>query len=175
MNIDVIPDITMRGQDDLYGGSGARRPPTVGGLAARLHDLASRPDDWWPQVRFDPVGPVRRRLAGGNENGDGPGPKVEVWLVIWPPGHRTAVHDHPGTEVHTVLAGELHEITIAAGGVTERPLRANRVRVHGGAHTHELTNPGPAYAITLHARAAPDHPSGTELPVNRRSARAPGA
>lgn len=144
MNLDVVPDLTMRGQDDPHGRAVAARPPTVGQLAARVHDLAGRPADWWHLVRLEPAAPTRVRL----EAAEG----VELWLTAWPPGHRTAVHDHSGTEVSTVIAGELAEVTIAQDGVTERPLRANRVRVHGGGHTHELTNPGPAYAITLHAQ-----------------------
>jgi hypothetical protein len=143
MNIDVVPDITMRGQDDPHGRPVTPRPPTVGRLAAYLRDLAARPGDWWDLVRPDPAGPHRAPLddvAG-----------VELWLIAWPPGHRTDVHDHSDTEVSMVIAGELVEVTIRADGVAERPLRANRVQVHGGGHTHELHNLGPAYAITLHA------------------------
>jgi hypothetical protein len=143
MNIDVIPDITMRGQRDPHGRTAARRPPTAGQLAAHIRDLAGRPADWWPLVRFDLAGPHRFRLDGCA------GP--DLWLTSWPPGFRTDVHDHDGIEVSMVLAGELAEVTISPAGVTERPLRANRVRVHGGSHTHKLHNPGPAYAITLHA------------------------
>ncbi len=39
-------------------------------------------------------------------------------------------------------------MTITERGVTERPLRANRIRVHGGPQA--LTNPG-AFAVSLHA------------------------
>ncbi|GAA2634304.1 cysteine dioxygenase [Actinomadura fulvescens] len=146
MNLDMVPDITMRGQDDPHGRSSAERPPTVGQLATRIHDLTARPGDWWHLVRFSFDGPVRVRL----DEVDG----IQLWLTTWPPGHRTDVHDHAGTEVSTIIAGELAEVRITAEGVTERPLRANRVRVHGGGRTHELTNPGPAYAITLHANLA---------------------
>jgi hypothetical protein len=139
VNSDVIPDITMRGQDDLHGRPRTPRPPTVGQLAAGLRALAGRPADWWDLIQFDPAGPRRVRLDGTR------------WLTTWPPGYRTDVHDHSDTEVSTVIAGELVEITISAVGVAERPLRANRIRVHGGGHTHELHNAGPAYAITLHA------------------------
>ncbi|MBA9001210.1 cysteine dioxygenase [Thermomonospora cellulosilytica] len=142
MNLDTIPDITMRGQDDPHGLVTAATP-TVGQLAARIRELAGRPDTWWHLVRLDPARPDRVVLEDGG---------VRVWLTTWPPGHRTDVHDHGGTQVSTVIAGELTEIVIAADGVTERPLRANRIRVHGGGRTHEITNPGPAYAITLHAQ-----------------------
>ncbi|WP_084000742.1 cysteine dioxygenase [Actinomadura kijaniata] len=146
MDLDLVPDITMRGQADPHGRDAVKRPPTVGQLAARIHGLAARPADWWHRVRFDAAGPVRVVL----DEVEG----VRLWLTTWPPGHRTGVHDHAGTEVSAVIAGELAEVKITDDGVTERPLRANRVRVHGGDHTHELTNPGPAYAITLHAQLA---------------------
>lgn len=148
MNSDVIPDITMRGQDDPHGRSRTPRPPTVGQLAASLRELAGRPADWWDLIRFDPAGPSRVPLAG-------PESAATRWLTTWPPGYRTDVHDHRDTEVSTVIAGELVEVTISVDGVAERPLRANRVRVHGGGHTHELHNAGPAYAITLHASTTP--------------------
>ncbi|GAA2450798.1 cysteine dioxygenase family protein [Actinomadura vinacea] len=138
----MVPDITMRGQDDPHGRALVRRPPTVGQLAARIHALSASPGDWWHLVRFE-TGPVRVPL----EEADG----VRLWLITWPPGHRTDVHDH---EVSTLIAGELAEVRITPDGVVRRPLRANRVRVHGGGRTHELTNPGPAYAITLHGGLA---------------------
>ena len=162
MNIDVIPDITMRGQDDPHGRSVTPCQPTVGQLAARLRDLASRPADWWHLIAFDQRESRRVRLAGSSK-------VAELWLITWPPGYRTDVHDHPDTEVSTVstvIAGELVEVTMSAAGwsagadwpgilgVAERPLRANRIQVHGGGHTRELHNPGPAYAITLHANPA---------------------
>lgn len=148
MNLDMVPDLTMRGQDDPHGRPVALRPPTVGQLAARIHDLAGRPGDWWRLVGFDPTAPVRVPLA---ETGG-----VRLWLTTWPPCHRTDLHDHGDrTEVTMLAAGELTEVTILPGGVTERSLRPNRVRVHGGGHTHELHNPGPAYAITIHAHLVP--------------------
>ncbi|GLW65704.1 hypothetical protein Arub01_39480 [Actinomadura rubrobrunea] len=146
MNLDMVPDLTMRGLDDPHGRAIAPRPPTVGQLAARVGELAARPAEWWHLVRFEPNRPVRVPLDGG----DG----VRLWLTTWPPGYRTDVHGHDGVEVSTLLAGELAEVSISADGVTERPLRANRVRVRGAARAHELTNPGPAYAISLHAGLA---------------------
>lgn len=136
----VIPDLGMRGALDPHGRSVAPRPPTIGQLADRIHRLAARPGDWWHRVVFDPAAPVRVPLDS------------VIFLTTWPPGHRTDLHDHAGaTEVSLLLGGELAEVTIGPLGVTERGLRAGRVRVHGGGHTHELHNPGRAYALTLHA------------------------
>ena len=138
----MVPDLTMRGQDDPHGRVTVARPPTVGQLAVRLHELAARPSGWWRLAGFDAAAPVKVQL----DEVDG----VRVWLMTWPPGHRTRVHDHSGTGVSTLIAGELAEVVIASDGVTERPLRANRVRVHG-IRTHAFTNPGPAFAVSLHA------------------------
>jgi len=162
VNLDMVPDLTMRGQDDPHGRAVALRPPTVGQLAARVHALSASPGDWWHLARFERDEPVRVPLA----EADG----VRLWLVTWPPGYRTGVHDHDDvclcegpssgvralgrTRVNTLIAGELTEVRITPHGVTERSLRTNRVRVHGGGRTHELTNPGPAYAITLHGDLA---------------------
>ncbi|MBO2462975.1 cysteine dioxygenase [Actinomadura sp. LCR2-06] len=133
----MVPDLTMRGQDDPHGRTVTARPPTVGQLADRVRELAARPSDWWHSVVFDGSGPVRVPLYAA----DG----AEVWLTTWPPGHGATVHG----QVSTLIAGELAEVAIRADGVTERPLRANRVRVHAGPQT--FTNPGPAFAVSLHA------------------------
>ncbi|WP_199487323.1 cupin domain-containing protein [Actinomadura spongiicola] len=138
----MFPDLTMRGQDDPHGRALTVRPPTVGQLASRVGDLARRPAEWWRLVVFDAAAPVRVPLDD------------RLWLTTWPPGHGGTVHGR----VSTLLAGELAEVILADCGVTERPLRANRVRVHGGPCT--VTNPGPAYAVSLHADwSGPDEPS----------------
>ncbi|MFG1850632.1 cysteine dioxygenase [Actinomadura geliboluensis] len=137
MDLSVVPDIAMRGQDDPHGRAVAVRPPTAGQLAARVRDLAGRPDAWWRLVRFDAAGPRDVPLGDG------------VWLTTWPPGHGGTVHGG----VSTLVAGELAVVAITERGVTERPLRANRVRVHGGPQA--LTNPGPAFAVSLHAVSTP--------------------
>lgn len=144
----MVPDLTMRGQDDPHGRAVAAHPPTVGQLAGRVRDLAARPGEWWRLVGFDAERPVHVRLDD------------QVWLTTWPPGHGGPVRG----QVSTLIAGELAEVLITGSGVTERPLRANRVRVHGGTPPREsskaLTNPGPAFAVSLHGGApSPDHAS----------------
>ncbi|MBE1533601.1 cupin domain-containing protein [Actinomadura algeriensis] len=133
----MVPDLTMRGQDDPHGRALTARPPTIGRLAARVHALAARPADWWRLIGFDDSGPARIRL----DDADG----VPVWLTTWPPGHGATVD----ARVSTLIAGELAEVMITPDGVTERPLRANRVRVHA-TPAPTYTNPGPAYAVSLH-------------------------
>lgn len=115
--------------------------PTIGQLAGLVHEVACRPESWWRSVRFDAV-PVPLRSDGD----------ARVWSMAWPPGHRLTAEE-VGAEVITVVAGELTELTIGLGGVAERTLRANRVQVRGANAVRELHNPGPAYAISLHAAA----------------------
>lgn len=133
MNLSVIPDLTLQGGDSPYAAAPA---VTVGRLAGVVRELSARPGEWWPLARFD-GSPVRL-----------PGP-YPVWLTAWEPGRRAA----PDADVLAVLAGELSERTITGRGVAERTLRANRIRVYGGGDPRELVNPGPAYALTLHATA----------------------
>lgn len=136
----------MRGQDDPHGRAATAHPPTIGQLAARVRDLAARPAAWWGRAGFDADRPVHVRLDD------------HVWLTTWPPGHGGPVRG----AVSTLVAGELAEVAIAETGVTGRPLRPNRVRVHGtpasGEAPSALTNPGPAFAVTLHAGGPPPDP-----------------
>lgn len=121
LNLSLVPDLTMRGAPSPYAPPPAR---TVGRLAGLVSEVAASPDRWWHLVRFDGV-PVC--LDGG------------LRLSVWPPGHRA----DPGADVLLVLAGELTAGT--------RAVRAGRVHVRGGGRPWELTNPGPGYAIALHA------------------------
>lgn len=148
VNLSGIPDLTMQGDADLYAepstGPYDARPGTgsltVGRLAALVRQVASRPGAWWHLVRFDgaPVAVPPPVPAS-----------CELWLSAWPPGHRADPH----AGVLAVLAGELAERALTAEGVAERTLRANRVRVYGADRPRELVNPGPSFAISLHATA----------------------
>ncbi|WP_018653669.1 hypothetical protein [Actinomadura flavalba] len=142
----MVPDLMMRGQDDPHGRALAHRPATVGQLTDHLGTLTASPSAWWHRVDFDADTPQHVPLNTR--------PDIDAWLTVWPPGHRAAPAAAGTTEVSTVLAGTLDEIIMSPQGVTERPLRPGRTRVHAPTTTRTLANPGPAYAITLHARAS---------------------
>lgn len=127
MNFSAIPDITMQ----IAAPAGES---TIGRLAGLLREVAANPAYWWHLARFDGT-PVPVAAAS------------ELWLSAWPPGH----HADPRAAALTVIAGELRERTITGQGVAERTLHANRIRVYGADHPRELLNPGPGYALTLHA------------------------
>jgi hypothetical protein len=111
---------------------GAAAPRTDGRQAGQLSELAAAPQRWWDLVRFDPAAPLRVPVPG----------TAGAWLVVLPPG---AVTDCD-CRYATLLAGEAAE----AG----RPLRAGRVRVHGGGAGHRLLGAGHGYSVSLH-RASP--------------------
>jgi hypothetical protein len=117
---------------------------TVGELARAVSRLAVDAGRWCHLVRFDDDRPMSVEPPGD----------VAIRLTTWPPGFRSAP-DGPdaATQVIMVLAGELEEHAISPRGAATRSLRPNRVRVHGSGHVHELFNPGPTYAISLHACA----------------------
>jgi hypothetical protein len=133
------------------GGASATAParfaPTVGELARTVSELAVDAGRWCHLARFDGDHPV-------SVDPERAVPGIGVRLTTWPPGHR-GTPDGSGavTRVLMVLAGELEERTISPGGAVSRPLLPNRVRVHGRGHVHELFNPGPTYAIVIHAYA----------------------
>jgi len=135
LKTETFPDITLRDQAPVRDA----QPPTVGQLAALVQATAAAPDSWWSHVAFDPTTRVRVQLDSG------------LWLITWPPGFRLPAHDHGGaTQILTVVAGELAEVTVSDDGAVQRPLHANRTRIQTGDHMHEVVNPGTTYAITLH-------------------------
>jgi hypothetical protein len=107
-------------------------PRTDGRQAGLLSGLAASPQRWWDLVRFDPDSPLRVPVPG----------TAGAWLLVLPPG---AVTDCD-CGYATLLAGEVSE----AG----RPLRAGRVRVHGGGGRHRMLGAGHGYSVSLHQPAA---------------------
>jgi hypothetical protein len=114
-------------------------PHTVGRKAGQLSELAAAPQRWWDLVRFDPDAPLRVPVPG----------TAGAWLLVLPPG---AVTDCD-CGYATLLAGEVAE----AG----RPLRAGRVRVHGGGEGHRMLGAGHGYSVSLHYAARSGSPGVT--------------
>jgi hypothetical protein len=116
------------------GGSGGDRSPrgnTDGRLAGELSRLAAAPQRWWDLVRFDAAAPVRVPVPGAEG----------AWLLVLPPG---AVADCDCARA-TLLAGEAVEGTA--------PLRAGRVRLHGGRAGHRVRGAGHGFSVTLHSKS----------------------
>jgi hypothetical protein len=135
-------------------------PRTVGRVAGELTRLAAAPQRWWDLVRFNPDGPARVPVPGG----DG------AWLLVVPPGTVAECDCACGT----LIAGEATD-----GG---RPLRPGRVLVHGTGAPHTVRGAGHGYSVSLHrgqgqlsrtdggsSPDGPDHPR--DVPGNHHSGR----
>jgi len=127
-DLSVAPEIALLAAPFVPPPPPRANRATDGRCAAELGELAAAPQRWWDLVRFDPDGPLRIPVRGA----------VGAWLLVLPPGTITDCD----CRYATLLAGEAAE----AG----RPLRAGRVRVHGGRSRHRTRGAGHGYSVSLH-------------------------
>lgn len=112
---------------------------------------AANRDGWRHLLRYDPD----ERFATLIERSD----DQEVWLMSWLPGQRTDLHDHADTSgAFTVVSGRLTEV-VARPNAVERPgavgvdvneLHVGQSRVFGPGYVHQVHNPGPDPAVSIH-------------------------
>jgi len=80
----------------------------------------------------------------------------EAWVIGWPPDGRLELHDHGGSRgVVTVVAGSLVETSVARFGErltlrTRMVSAATRPLAIGVDRIHDVTNPGPGAALSVH-------------------------
>lgn len=78
----------------------------------------------------------------------------EVWLICWDVGQMTLLHDHgPSSGAFVVVDGLLLEDHGHAGSgrLSQRRVPRGRARSFGPAYVHNLANPGPRLATSIHA------------------------
>jgi predicted metal-dependent enzyme (double-stranded beta helix superfamily) len=128
-------------------GAGSHRSPA--NLEPIVRQFAGNRGSWAPRVRFDPV---RRWFTLLDTTCD-----YQVWLLSWLPGQSTGIHDHGGSVgAFAVVAGVLTERSAVPGRGTPCPpmtLAGGQVRSFGPAHIHDVSNAGPAPAISIHVYA----------------------
>lgn len=123
-------------------------PAGPGRLLALATDLAARRDLWSDEVRFDPD---RRWYAKLPTDG-----ATEAWLLSWLPGQGTGLHDHgEAAGAFVVVEGSLRETAVVPrpdGGVRDvvRVFDTGEVRPFGAWHVHDVVNPGPLLAVSVH-------------------------
>lgn len=81
---------------------------------------------------------------------------VDVWLISWATEQNAELHDHAGSfGALTVVSGALTETRWTAGGLRGRKLRAGRSVGFGLGHVHDVANPSPTPAVSVHAYSPP--------------------
>lgn len=118
--------------------------------AALVGALAAEPTPWLAEVRHDPVARWHARLHWS--------PHVEIYLLGWTAEQDTRMHDHGGSVgAFAVAEGRLFEERGRAGSASiERCEHGPGAVVGFGArHVHNLGNPGPGPATSIHAYSPP--------------------
>jgi len=123
----------------------------LGQLAAIATRFASDRAMWRARVRHNPVRRWYVRLAWAADH--------EVWLLGWTTGQTVGLHDHGGSAgAFVVTEGELLEEHLESGeGVDLRRTRCGpgTVRSFPHRHVHDLWNPGPGVATSIHVYSPP--------------------
>lgn len=81
---------------------------------------------------------------------------VDVWLISWATEQAAELHDHAGSlGALTVVAGRLAEQRWTGDGLRTRTLTAGLSASFPLGHVHEVVNPAPAPAVSVHAYSPP--------------------
>ncbi|MGH3951273.1 MAG: cysteine dioxygenase [Pseudonocardiaceae bacterium] len=137
----AVPDNTVA----LAENSALRHPVRV------ASSYATDRDSWRHLLSYDPD----ERFAILIDRTD----DQEIWLMSWLPGQRTDLHDHGDTSgAFTVVSGRLTEVVArsnavarpGAVGVDVNELHVGQSRVFGPGYVHQVHNPGPDPAISIH-------------------------
>jgi predicted metal-dependent enzyme (double-stranded beta helix superfamily) len=123
------------------------RPTAQVDHLAVARQLADCSHAWPVQPRFDADQRWYHRLV--EKAG------YEAWLLTWLPGQGTELHDHGGSAgAFVVVSGALTEASVTGQvgrqHLIDSTLPAGSGRRFGAHHVHQITNNGPAPAVSLH-------------------------
>lgn len=135
-----------------------RSDPDLAALEAVLVDFAARGRVPGPETWPDTTGRYTRVLLNDPED------RFQIVVVFWPPGSRSAIHDHAETHGAVMcLFGEVRETKyarrelgksrVALEAVADGPLRVGEfspITPEDGAQLHDMVNASQAWAATIH-------------------------
>jgi hypothetical protein len=142
--------------------------------ATEMVDLPGQIDRGTDSIELDPsmLLAIARGLADSAQHWPGMGnpshrvwdlmvasPDFEAWVIGWPPGGAIELHDHGESGGAVVVAqGELLEVVVTQNvrgdlATMKRALLAPASVTFGSTHVHEIVNPGPCPAISVHVYA----------------------
>ena len=114
-------------------------------LDSITRDFAARSALWTPGLRFRAEERWSMRLHTDDE--------VDVWLITWLQEQSTTLHDHGNSAgAFTVVRGALREY-LPSG--REHEVTAGNTRSFGARHVHDVYNPYPEAAVSVHAYSPP--------------------
>jgi predicted metal-dependent enzyme (double-stranded beta helix superfamily) len=128
--------------------SSAPTPLVLPDLVALTREVADEVRAGRHPVVVDPERRWYSRLRGDDF--------LDVWLISWAAEQAAELHDHGGSiGALTVVSGTLTEERWTAAGLRRRRLGAGRSIGFGLGHVHEVVNPAPAPAVSVHAYSPP--------------------
>jgi predicted metal-dependent enzyme (double-stranded beta helix superfamily) len=139
-----VGDRTRADAEDPHGDASSRLG--TGQLLDILRAVAAVPERWRPLVRHQIDRRNYEHLVLAEDH--------EVVLICWDVGQMTLLHDHhTSVGAFVVVEGSLLEDYGRAGSSSLRQRRVSRgqARSFGPSYVHNLVNPGPGVATSIHA------------------------
>ena len=108
-------------------------------------EYAARPEQWAPHVRYATAERWSQRIHVDDD--------LDVWLITWLQQQSTTLHDHGRSAgAFTVVSGRLREFFVSG---KEIDVRAGESRKFGAGYVHDVYNPHPEPAFSIHAYSPP--------------------
>ena len=128
--------------------SAAPTPLDVADLTALTRTVAAEVRAGKHEVQIDPENRWYRLIRSDDY--------VDVWLISWATEQTAELHDHMGSlGALTVVSGSLVEQRWVGDGLLGRRLRAGRSAGFPLGHVHDVGNPAPTPAVSVHAYSPP--------------------
>lgn len=124
-------------------------PLDLSDLVGLVQSIAADPSSWQPQVEHHADRRWWTRLVGDDT--------VDVWLITWPSGGATDLHDHGrSSAAFTVVEGALQEVRpTSEGALNGVELAAGQVQWVSPGIVHDVRNTSGTPAASIHAYSPP--------------------
>lgn len=123
-------------------------PLALADLTALTREVAAEVRSGAHPVQIDPVRRWYRLLRSDD--------LVDVWLISWATEQAAELHDHAGSlGALTVVSGSLVEQRWVGDGLRARTFGSGRSAGFPLGHVHDVGNPAPVPAVSVHAYSPP--------------------
>jgi hypothetical protein len=146
----IEPTVGARtlGDARALNGPPGRKSPAQ--LLAIVRDVAAAPEVWRPHVRHELYRRHFSHLVFDDDH--------EVLVICWEVSQTTLLHDHETSAgAFVVVEGSLIEDygRVGSRALRQRRMTSGRSRSFGPGYVHDLLNPGPLLATSIHAYSPP--------------------